>query len=111
MIAGAGTYHDELMEKAGGVNIGHAFTGYSKDYSLENLIIANPVVIIIGIGMGDGGDKPLTFIQAEPRLKDVPAVQKKQVYAINQDIVGRAGPRIVDALEQFAQFMHAEVFK
>ena len=111
MIAGSGTYHDELIEKAGGYNIGHTFAGYSKDYSLENLIMANPAVIIVGIGMGDGEDKPLQFIKSESRLKDIDARKNNQVYAINQDIAGRAGPRIVDALEQFAKFIHPEVFK
>jgi iron complex transport system substrate-binding protein len=111
MIAGAGTYHDELIEKAAGFNIGHSFTGYSKDYSLENFIMANPAVIIVGIGMGDGGDKPLKFIQTEPRLKDIAAVKNSQVYAIDQDIVGRAGPRIVNALEQFANFIHPGIIK
>jgi len=110
-VAGSGTFHDELIEKAGGFNIAHGLTGYSKDLSLESLIAANPAVIIAGVGMGDGGDKPLQFIKTEPRLKDVIAIQKKQVYAIDQDIAGRAGPRIVDALEQFTNFIHPGVLK
>jgi iron complex transport system substrate-binding protein len=111
MIAGAGTFHDELIEKAGGFNIGHSLTGYSKDFSLENLVIANLDVIIAGIGMGTGEDKPLQFILTESRLKDTPARQNNRVYAIDQDLVGRAGPRIVDALEQFAKYIHPELFK
>jgi iron complex transport system substrate-binding protein len=111
MIAGAGTYHDELIEKAAGFNIGHNLTGYSKDYSMENLIMANPAVIIVGIGMGDGEDKAFQVIKTEPRLKDILALKYNQVYSIDQDIVGRAGPRIVYALEQFAQFLHPQIFK
>ncbi|MGD0793962.1 MAG: cobalamin-binding protein [Dehalococcoidales bacterium] len=110
-IAGSGTFHDELIAKAGGTNIGHALTGYSKDFSLENLVIANPGVIIAGIGMGTGEDKPFQFIQTEPRLKDTAARINNHVYAIDQDIVGRTGPRIVDALEQFAKDIHPELFK
>jgi iron complex transport system substrate-binding protein len=111
MIAGSGTFHDELIEKAGGTNIGHALTGYSKDFSLENLVLANPEVIVAGVGMGTGEDKPLQFIQTESRLKDTAARKNNRVYAIDQDIVGRAGPRIVDALEQFAVYIHPELFK
>jgi len=111
MIAGSGTFHDELIEKAGGHNIGNALAGYSKDFSLENLVIANPGVIIAGIGMGTGEDKPLQFIRTESRLRDIDARKDNRVYGINQDIAGRAGPRIVDALEQFAKFIHPEVFK
>ncbi len=110
-VAGSGTFHDELIEKAGGVNIAHELTGYSKDFSLENLVAANVEVIIAGVGMGDGGDKPLLFIQEESRLKDIPARVNNRVYPIDQDIVGRAGPRIVDALDEFAKFIHPELFK
>jgi iron complex transport system substrate-binding protein len=111
MIAGSGTFHDELIEKAGGTNIGHALTGYSQDFSLEDLIMADPQVIIAGVGMGTGEDKPLQFVLSEPRLKDVAARRNNRVYPIDQDIVGRAGPRIVDALEQFAALIHPELFK
>lgn len=110
-IAGSGTFHDELIEKAGGTNIGHALTGYSKDFSLENLVMANPEVIIAGVGMGTGEDKPVQFIQTESRLKNTAARQNNRIYSINTDIVGRAGPRIVDALEQMAKYIHPEVFK
>lgn len=110
-VAGSGTFHDELIEKAGGVNIAHGLTGYSKDLSLESLIAANPAVIIAGVGMGDGGDKPLQFILTESRLKDISARVNNHVYGIDQDIAGRSGPRIVDALEQFANFIHPGVLK
>jgi iron complex transport system substrate-binding protein len=111
MIAGSGTFHDELIEKAGGINIGHMLTGYSQDFSLENLIMADPQVMIAGVGMGTGEDKPLQFVLSEPRLKDVAARQNNRVYPIDQDIVGRAGPRIVDALEQFGALIHPGLFK
>jgi iron complex transport system substrate-binding protein len=113
MIAGGGTLQDELIRKAGGINIAGSFSlkaGY-PDISLENFIMANPAVIIAGISMGDGGDKPLQFILTESRLKDIPARINNRVYGINQDIAGRAGPRIVDALEQFAKDIHPELFK
>jgi iron complex transport system substrate-binding protein len=110
MIAGSGTFHDELIEKAGGFNIGHSLSGYTSDFSLENLIADNPDVIIAGVGMGTGQDKPLQFILAEPRLKDVSARKNNRVYGIDQNIVGRAGPRIVDALDEFARDIHPELF-
>jgi iron complex transport system substrate-binding protein len=111
MIAGSGTFYNELIEKSGGANIGHELTGYSKDFSLENLVMANPGVIIAGVGMGDGGDKTYQFAKSEPRLKDAAAVKNNRVYAIDQDIAGRTGPRIIDALELFAKDIYPELFK
>ncbi len=109
-VAGSGTFHDELIQIAGGYNIAGKLSGYSKDFSLENLVMANPQVIIAGVGMGTGEDKPLQFIKTESRLKDIPARINNRIHAIDQDIAGRAGPRIVDALEEFAKFIHPEVF-
>jgi iron complex transport system substrate-binding protein len=107
--AGSGTRHDELIAKAGGINIAQELPGYA-DISLEAVIQANPEVIIAGVGMGSGEDLPLEFVKTEPRLGDVDARINNRVYSIDVDLAGRPGPRIVDALEQFAEFMHPELF-
>ncbi len=110
MIVGTGTLHDELIGLAGGVNLGHDLTGYA-DISLENVVMADPQVLIAGVGMGSGEDQAFQFIRTEPRLADTQARKNNRVYAINTDLIGRPGPRIVDALEQFAVFIHPELFK
>jgi iron complex transport system substrate-binding protein len=107
MIAGAGTFHDELIRRAGGVNLGHDLTGYA-DISLETVITANPQVMIAGVGMGTGEDLPLQYLHSESRLADTDARKNGRVYPVDADIVNRYGPRIVDALEQFAGFIHPE---
>lgn len=115
MLAGQGTLQDELIGKAGGINIaGLSDLNLKEGYpgiSLEAFITADPEVIFVGVGMGTGQDKPLRFIQAEPRLEDIAARINDRVYAVDQDIAGRAGPRIVDALERFAADIHPELFK
>jgi iron complex transport system substrate-binding protein len=108
--AGSGTLHDELMRTAGGINVAGDVDGYAA-ISLEAVITADPDVMIAGVGMGTGEDLPYQFITTEPRLKDTPARKNKRVHSINVDLVGRPGPRIVDALEQFAEFIHPELFK
>jgi iron complex transport system substrate-binding protein len=110
MTAGSGTLEDELIRKGGGVNIAQNLTGY-PGISLEAVIQANPEVIIAGVGMGTGADAPFQFAKTEPRLKDTDARQHDRVYSIDTDLVGRGGPRIVDALEQFVGFIHPELLK
>jgi iron complex transport system substrate-binding protein len=110
MTAGSGTLHDELIRKAGGLNIAENLTGYA-DISLEAVIEANPQVMVAGVGMGTGADAPFQFALTEVRLRNTDARLHNQVYAIDVDLVGRAGPRIVDALEQLASFIHPELFK
>ena len=108
--AGSETRHEELIQKAGGTNIARDLSGYA-DISLEAVIMANPEVIIAGVGMGTGKDLPFQFAKTEPRLRDTAARINNSVYAIDVDLAGRPGPRIVDALEKFAEFIHPELFK
>jgi iron complex transport system substrate-binding protein len=105
---GADTFADALIQMAGGVNVAHELSGYA-DMSLEALIAANPQVVIAGVGMGEGGDLPLRFMQTDDRLKDIEARQTGSIYGVNMDIIGRPGPRIVDALEEFFKLIHPEM--
>jgi iron complex transport system substrate-binding protein len=107
--AGSGTLQDELIRVAGGINIAGDLSGFAG-ISLESVIAANPEVIIAGVGMGSGADAPLEFAKTEARLSDTDARLNNRIYAINTDLVGRGGPRITDALEQFAEFIHPELF-
>ena len=108
--AGGDTWHEELIVKAGGINIAHDLTGYAT-INLETVIDANPQVIITGAGMGTGVDLPLQFAKTEERLRNVDARINNRVYAVPTDLSGRPGPRIVDALEQFAESIHPELFE
>jgi iron complex transport system substrate-binding protein len=110
MASGGDTFHDELITKAGGVNAFGTVKGYPS-ISLEAAVEANPAVIIAGIGMGEGMDAPLQFALNDPRLRDVDARRNQRVYGSDSDISDRAGPRIVDALEEFARLIHPELFK
>jgi len=105
---GAGTFHDELIQIAGGVNIAHNLDGY-VDMSLEALIAADPQIIIAGVGMGDGGDISLVAMQTDDRLRDIDARKTGKIYGANMDIVSRPGPRLADALEAFFQLIHPEM--
>ncbi|MFA5309609.1 MAG: cobalamin-binding protein [Dehalococcoidales bacterium] len=105
---GAGTFHDELIQMAGGVNIAGDLSGYI-DISLEAVIAANPQVIIAGVGMGTGTDETYQFVATDDRLADVDARVNGKIYSANMDIVSRPGPRLVDALEVFFSLIHPEM--
>ncbi|OGN98503.1 MAG: hypothetical protein A2Y89_04275 [Chloroflexi bacterium RBG_13_51_18] len=106
--AGGGSFADRLITMAGGVNIAGDLNGYA-DMSLESVIAANPEVIIAGVGMGTGDDLPLEYMKTESRLEGLDARQNDRIYGVNMDIVGRPGPRIVDALEEFFRLIHPEL--
>jgi len=107
--AGANTFHDELIKMAGGVNM-----VTEPDYpgiNLETVIEASPDIILAGIGMGEGGDAPLIFAREEARLRETSARQHNRVHGVDSEIVDRSGPRLVDALEEFARLIHPELFE
>ena len=110
MAAGAGTFHDVLIQAGGGVNIAGDAEGYPT-LDMETVIGTDPEIMIAGVGMGDGEDLPLLYLQDEERLAVTTARQNDAVYPIDMDVVGRAGPRIVEALEQFAAYIHPEIFE
>ena len=108
MTAGKDTFIDELITDAGGVNI----FGDQESYptvSIENVIAANPQIIIAGSGMGAGADVPYQYATNETLLKDTDARVNNKVFGVDTDITGRPGPRIVDALEQFLADIHPEL--
>ena len=108
--SGLGTLAQELIEKAGGRNIFSDVSG-TQSVNLETLVARDPQVMIAGIGMGSGEDKTLQYLTTESRLKNTEAGKNDRIYGIDMDITGRGGPRLVDGLEQFAVFLHPELFE
>jgi len=109
MTAGAKTLQDELIAKAGGLNIAQGLTDYAK-ISLEAVIQADPEVMIAGVGHGSGEDLTFQFLNTESRLKDTAARRNNRVFGVDANQVSRPGPRAVAALEELAKFIHPELF-
>ncbi len=109
MTAGTGTLSNDVISQAGGQNIASDITG-DKTIDLETVINRDPEVIIVSVGMGTGEDLPWQYIKSESRLKNTQALLNGRVYKIDGDLIHRPGPRIVEALEQMAQFIHPELF-
>lgn len=110
MTVGSDTRIHELIGLAGGINIAQEIGEGYPTMSLEAVIQANPQVIVAGSGMGEGAKLPFQFVVTESRLKDVDARINNRIYEINTDLIGRPGPRIVEALEQLAKMIHPEIF-
>ena len=110
MTAGKGALSNDVISQAGGQNIASDITG-DKTIDLETVINRDPEIIIASVGMGTGEDQSWQYIKSESRLKKTQALMTGRVYKIDGDLIHRPGPRVVDALEQIAQFIHPELFK
>lgn len=107
---GRNTFIDDLIHKAGGINIFADDFEKSRVVSLEAIIEENPQVIIVS-GMGTTGDLVYNNIKKESRLAGIDAIRTNRVYKISDaDIIERPGPRIVDGLEEVARLLHPEIF-
>jgi iron complex transport system substrate-binding protein len=109
MTVGTNTLQDQLINLAGSRNIGRVVTDYA-DISLEDVVAANPEVIIAATSHGSGEDQTFTYVRDEPRLRDTAAVRNGRLYAVDGNLTSRPGPRIVDGLEWLASFIHPELF-
>lgn len=113
MIAvGSGTYLDELIRIAGGVNaVADAGPAY-PNVSLETVLGRNPEVIIDRGDMAQEKSQSAAH-EAEVRklwrsLSTVEAVRHNRVHAVSDDFWVVPGPRMVEAARALARFIHPE---
>lgn len=106
---GSETFIDDLIQKAGGVNIFADEFKKSRVVSMEAVVDRNPQVILVS-GMGTTQNLIYNSIKSDPRLDRVEAIVKERIYQLDGDLVERSGPRIVEGLEQVAKLIHPEIF-
>lgn len=105
-VFGGGSYGDELLRDANGINIFHSDTnngGYPQ-VTDEAVIAANPQFIILTEDPSYGGSPALVY--KRPNWGSIQAVKSRQVYRINVNITQQAGPRLVEGLRCLAQLIH-----
>ena len=105
---GQGTFMDELVTKAGGVNIAHDVQGWAQ-FSSEQVVAQDPQVIFTTYGYYIQGapDK----VKARSGWGNIDAVKNNRVYDLDSNLVNRPGPRIIDGMESMAKQLYPELFK
>lgn len=103
VAVGSGTFIDELIAAAGGVNVTAGSVPYPR-LSREAVIALKPdIIIITSMARGEQFER----VKAEwMRWPDIPAVRNRRIFLVNSDIFDRAAPRLVDALELLAVLIH-----
>jgi iron complex transport system substrate-binding protein len=104
---GQGTFQDELINLAGGRNVGADQPGYFE-VSIEYLISLNDdIQLIIWGDMGEVGPET---VRDSPPWMWLTAMQEGRVYAFDPDLANRPGARLVAALTEYARIIHPELF-
>jgi len=106
--AGNGTYINEMLEMIGAVNVAGDLEGWPK-VSEEEAVNMNPDVILTTYGyyVEDASEQ----ILARDGWQEVTAVKNGNVYDVDSDMVTRAGPRLVEGMEEIAKAVYPDVFQ
>lgn len=103
---GSGTFQQELITAAGVENLYADQQGWFA-VTEEDLITRNPEAIITTVNYSED---PKGEILARQGWSNITAIQNKEVYELNADILNRPGPRIGEAIEQIASTIYPELF-
>ncbi len=93
--AGTQSVVSDLIKIAGGINIGDVESSDYYQFSVESLMASNPDVYLVGSGsMSNPGD--VTTRSGWDRMN---AVRDGHVYVLDDDLIYRTGPRLIEGLE------------
>ncbi len=101
---GKGSIISDLIRLAGGENIGDLESGDYYEFSVEALMSQNPQVYLVGSGsMFNPGD-----ITSRPGWDRMDAVRDGRVYVIEENLLYRTGPRLIEGLEAVHAALYPE---
>ncbi len=101
--AGPGSFIDTMIKMAGGVNVADSLKSDYAQISQEELIAADPDVILLGDGAY--GVTPAQ-VAARPGWGSISAVKNNNLLTFDDNLVSRPGPRLVDGLELVYKVIH-----
>jgi len=101
---GPGSFGNDLITRAGGINIGEKLSGAYPQVGDEFVIRENPEVIIIT--KGKHSTTTISSVRERRGWKSIDAVKSNRIYYIDDDLVSRPGPRTADALEELYSILH-----
>lgn len=106
---GPGSFIDDMITKAGGINIAADAKGSYAQLSPEAIIAKDPEVILLG--SMNFGETP-EVVRARPGWANITAVKTGRLIPItNEDVISRPGPRVVEGLELIARALYPDLFK
>jgi iron complex transport system substrate-binding protein len=104
---GAACWSNELIEAAGGVNVFRALPGQSAQVEPDAVVAADPQVIFLAwCGVPFDKLRPERVLRRR-ELAGVSAIRAGRVYAVDESLLGRPGPRVVQGVAAMAAAIRA----
>jgi iron complex transport system substrate-binding protein len=111
MTVGSTSWIDDVIDKAGGVNL---FSNTDEQYpttSLEVIITNNPDVILLSTDMGGAPSYgSVNAVKNRPGWNTINAVKNNQIYVLNSELFNQPGIRIADQVETIAKCLYPQLF-
>jgi len=109
-VFGGGSFGDELVQDANGIDVFHANTsgGGFPQVTDEAVITANPQFIVLTEDPTFGGD--VNAVYRRPNWGTIAALKDRHVVRIDTSLIGRPGPRLIEGLQCLAQILHPTRF-
>lgn len=105
MTAGSSSFIHNILETAGGINIGASNTEDYFTYSMEKLLETDPDIYIINSHNHNPVD-----VKERNGYEVLSAIKNDKVFVMQDDLISRAGPRVIQGLEEMAKIIHPEIF-
>ncbi|MGI6686694.1 MAG: ABC transporter substrate-binding protein [Bacillota bacterium] len=106
MSAGSGSFIHNIIVDAGGNNVASDNSERYYTFSMEKLLEANPDIYIINTHSHTPDD-----IINRNGYHVLSAVKNNKVFNIDDNLISRAGPRVIQGLEEMAKIIHPEIFE
>ena len=114
MSAGGTSFINDVISKAGGINIFANETQQYPTISSETIVQKNPDVILLPTDMANAGEAPfygsVADVLARPGWGSISAVQHNRVVVVDGGLFAEAGPRVADQIQAAAQALYPELF-
>jgi iron complex transport system substrate-binding protein len=105
---GPGSFIDALITLAGGSNVGAGAKMQWAQLSTEEIIAQDPEVIVLADA---NYGVTVEMVKERPGWSVITAVKNGAIYPIDDILISRPGPRIIDGLEALTRIIHPELFK
>jgi iron complex transport system substrate-binding protein len=108
---GKDSYLNDIVLTAKGINIAGEVSRSWLVYNREELIYQDPEYIVIIAKSQEDFTASKRWLTSEASLEGIQAIRQGNIHYLQEDLVTRLGPRILQALDQLARILHPSLFK
>ncbi len=114
MTAGSGSWINDVITVAGGINIFGNESGQYPSTSSEVIVHKNPDVILLPTNMGLSTEAPsygsVNDVKARAGWNTINAVKNDRIYVLDQNILNQPGCRVADQVQVIAACLYPQLF-